>query len=100
MDVHDLSVGCAAAVSDPRTGAGAHDGLERCDHSARGELHQGTSVVAGVMYVGLPVRHHDHLWRTQLVAHHLVQRLRGPILAIVDFEPLAFLDFPHYLPYL
>ncbi len=95
--VDNLFVGTAAAMRDPGAGTGAHDGLEGRDHSARGKLQQRPPVIAAVVDVGLAVGNHDHLRRAQLIPHNLMQRLRRPVLAIVDLQPLTLLDLAHDL---
>ena len=98
--VHRLAIRVAGAVRDPHAGAGAHDGLERRDHAARGHLHHRAVVGIEVMDVGLAIRHDDHLRGMQVIAHHLAQRLRRPVLAKVDFQALLLLDLRQHLPHL
>ena len=96
--VHHLAVGRAAAVRDPGAGTGAHDGLDRRDHAAGRHLHRPMLAVASWRVdVGLAVRHHQHGAVVELFAHHLLQRLRRPVLAEFDLQSLVRLHLAHCL---
>ncbi len=98
--IHGFAVRGAGAVRDPDARAGAHDRLERRDHAARGHLHDRTMVGIEVVDIGLAIRHDDHLRGMQVIAHHLPQRLRRPVLAKIDFEALLLLRFREHLAHL
>ena len=76
--VHSLAIGGAASVGDPHAGAGAHDGLEGSDQTARRMLHFDAAVVVAVVNVGLAVGQDDNLLALQVPVQSLFQAFRGP----------------------
>jgi hypothetical protein len=87
-------------MRDPHARTGAHDGLERRHHAARRHLHHGAMIRVEIVDVGLAVRHDDDLRRIQVIAHHLLQRLRRPVLAKIDFQALLLLRLGQHLAHL
>ena len=53
-----------------------------------------------IVDVRFTVRHDDDLGGMQMIAHHLPQRLRCPILVKVDLQPLLLLRLGQHLPHL
>jgi hypothetical protein len=53
-----------------------------------------------IVDVGLAVRHDDHLRGMQVIAHHLPQRLRRPVLAKIDLQALLLLGLGQHLAHL
>ena len=60
----------------------------------------GRRSASNVVDVGLAIRHDDHLRGIQVIAHHLAQRLRRPVLAKIDFQALLLLGLGQHLPHL
>ena len=60
----------------------------------------GAVIRVEIVDVGLAVRHDDHLRGVQMIAHHLLQRLRRPVLVKIDLQPLLFLGLRQHLPHL
>ena len=100
VSVHGRSIRRAGAVRHPHARAGAHDGLERRHHAAcRHRCHR-PMVRIVIVDVGLAVRHDDDLRGAQMIAHHLTQRLRRPVLVKIDFQPLLLLRLGQHLAHL
>ena len=70
--------GRAAAVRDPRSGAGAHHGLERRHEPARRVEHPDAPVGRAVVDVRLPVREDDDAVAVKGLAEHVLEPLRRP----------------------
>jgi len=100
VTVDRLAIGRATAVCHPGAGAGAHDRLKCRDHAAGRYLHLDLSAFAELMRIRFAIGNHHDLRRMQLFAHHLLQCLRGPVLAIIDFNALTLLHFAQHLPHL
>ena len=100
VSIHGRPIGTTGAVSHPHAGAGPHDGLERRHHAARGNLPDGLMIGIEAVNVGFSIRDDDHLGRIQLIPHHLLQRLRGPVFTVVDLQPLLLLGLGQHLAHL
>ena len=84
--IDDLAIGAAAAVRDPRAGAGAHHRLERGDEAAGRLLHVNPLRRLDVD-VRLAIGDDDDVVAAHLAAQHRAQRLLRPAL-------LAFVGRP------
>ena len=60
----------------------------------------GWPLLIEIVDIGLAVRDDDDLRGMQIVAHHLPQRLRRPVLAKVDLQSLLLLGFRQHLAHL
>ncbi len=80
-------------MCNPGSGAGPHDRLERRHHAARRNLHVYSSFSIALVAVRLAVGSYDDLRRAQIVLHDMPQRLRRPVLRVVELEPLVLLRF-------
>jgi len=106
MNVDNLPVGPCAAANESIHVPDARRGLwvERRHHPlAGGKLHRRPSSRAAATALCMTIagveRRNDNLRRFLSVrGTNLVQRLGGPILAVVDFQARAFFDLAHHLP--
>ncbi len=100
VSIHRFAIRGAGAVRHPDARTGTHDGFQRRHHAARGHLHDGILVRVEIMDVRFPIRDDDDLRRVQVIAYHLTQRLRCPVLVEIDLQPLRFLRLGQHLAHL